>query len=107
MNDVTFVESARFVGQRMLREGGSTADARLRYGFRLTLGRVPSAAEAQVLRDSLNYHLDYFAGKEGGVESYLKQGDSPADPALNRRELAAYTSVASLLLNMDEMVTKQ
>jgi hypothetical protein len=107
MNDVTFVEAARFLGQRMLREGGATPEERLGYGVRLALGRAPSAAELQILRQNLNYHMDYFAGKEGEVEAYLKQGDSPADPALNRRELAAYASVASLLLNTDEMVTKQ
>jgi hypothetical protein len=107
MNDVTFVEAARFLGQRMMKEGGADAASRLRYGFHLALGRSPSEAEAQILRDSLNYHLDYFAGKQGEVDSYLKQGDSPSDPALDRRELAAYASVASLMLNMDEMVTKQ
>ena len=45
--------------------------------------------------------------KQGDLESFLKQGDSPSDTALDRRDLAAYASVASLLLNMDEMVTKQ
>src|SRR5919206_5353855 len=48
MNDVTFVEAARFLGQRMMKEGG------LRRGFRLVLAREPSSAEEQVLRDSLN-----------------------------------------------------
>ena len=107
MNDVTFVEAARMIGQRMMKEGGSGAEARLAYGFRLTLGRSPSAAEAQILRANLNYHLDYFSGKESAIDAYLKQGESRPDPALDRRELAAYASVASLLLNLDEMVTKQ
>jgi hypothetical protein len=107
MNDVTFVEAARFLGQRMIKEGGADAASRLGYGFKLALGRAPSTAEAQILRDNLNYHRDYFAAKPADVEAYLKQGDSPADPALDRRELAAYASVASLILNLDEMVTKQ
>ena len=50
MNDVTFVESARFIGQRMLREGGTLAADRLSYGFRLLTGRTPTAQEAQILR---------------------------------------------------------
>ena len=66
MNDVTFVEAARFLGQRMMKEGGRDADARLRYGFRLALGRAPSQAEQQILRDNLRFHLDYFAGKAIG-----------------------------------------
>jgi hypothetical protein len=107
MNDVTFVEAARFLGQRMIRDGGRDADARLRYGFRLALGRAPSQAEQQILRDNLRFHLDYFAGKESEIDAFLSQGDSRPDPSLDRRELAAFASVASVLLNLDEMVTKQ
>ena len=106
MNDVTFLEAARFLGQRMIREGGRDGDARLRYGFRLATGRTPAAAELDVLRGNLQYHLDYFADV-GKARGYLAQGDSPADPSLEPRELAAYASVASLLLNLDEAVTKE
>src|SRR2546422_3328944 len=59
MNDVTFLEAARFLGQRMIKEGGESPDARLRYGFRLATGRRPTAGEEQVLRDDLQFHLDY------------------------------------------------
>ena len=105
MNDVTFVEAARFIGQRMMKEGGKTSDSRLTYGFRLVTGRVPSAAELSVLRDSLAYHLDYFS--TGSPDTYLAQGESRSDPSLDKRELASYASVASLLLNLDEAVTKE
>ena len=107
MNDVTFVEAARFIGQRMMREGGLDAASRLRYGFRLVVGRAPLASEEEVLRGSLAWHLDYFSGKPDAVTRYLEQGDSRADPGLDRRELAAYASVASLLLNLDEAVSKE
>jgi hypothetical protein len=107
MNDVTFVEAARFLGQRMMREGGRDQDARLRHGFRLALGRAPSQGEQQILRDNLRFHLDYFAGKEKEIDAFLSQGDSRPDPSLDRRELAAFASVASVILNLDEMVTKQ
>jgi hypothetical protein len=107
MNDVTFVEAARFLGQRMMKEGGRDQEGRLRYGFRVALGRPPSEAEQQILRGNLRFHLDYFAGKEKEIDAFLSQGDSRPDASLDRRELAAYASVASVLLNMDEMVTKQ
>ncbi len=107
MNDVTFVEAARFVGQRMMKEGGVEPEARLRYGFRLATGRAPSAKEAEVLRANLQFHLDYFAGKPDRVTAYLKQGETPSDGSLNPRELASYASVASLLLNLDEAITKE
>jgi hypothetical protein len=106
MNDVSFLEAARFIGQRMLKEGGAP-DARLRYGFRLVTGRTPSGAEEQVLHDSLQYHLDYFSDKKNDVKAFLNQGEARPDPSLDERELAAYTSIGSLLLNLDEAVTKQ
>jgi uncharacterized protein DUF1553 len=107
MNDVSFLEAARFIGQRMIKEGGASPDARLSYGFRLVTGRAPSAGEAQILRDSLQYHLDYFSSGNNDVKAFLSQGEAGADASLNERELAAYASVGSLLLNLDETVTKE
>jgi len=107
MNDVTFVEAARFLGQRMMKEGGADVDAKLRYGFRLVTSRVPSTQESAVLRDSLRFHQDYFASKPERVEAYLKQGESAHDPSLDPRELAAFASVASLIFNLDEAITKE
>jgi hypothetical protein len=107
MNDVTFLEAARFVGQRMMKEGGTEVSSRLRYGFRLVAGRTPTPAEVQVLQDNFQYHLDYFEENAGKVSTFLSQGESSPDVALNSRELAAYAAVASLLLNLDETVTKQ
>ena len=102
MNDVTFVEAARALGQRMLASSGD----RLRNGFLMALARDPSPQELQILRDNLNYHLDYFANRRA-AEAFLHQGQSPLDSSVDTRQLAAYTSVASLILNLDEMVTKQ
>ncbi|HLX46234.1 MAG TPA: DUF1553 domain-containing protein [Bryobacteraceae bacterium] len=107
MDDVTFVEAARFIGQRIMKEGGANADQRLRFGFRLVTGRFPSAKEQEVLRGSFQFHLDYFSGKPNEIAAYLSQGESRADAKLDARELAAYASVASLMLNLDEVVTKQ
>ncbi|MFN0165109.1 MAG: DUF1553 domain-containing protein [Bryobacteraceae bacterium] len=107
MNDVTFIEAARWIGRRMIREGGAAPESRLRFGFRLVTSRGPTPAEEELLRHSLNYHLDHFAGKVEDAQRYLRQGDTPPDPALNPGELAAYASVASLLLNLDEAITKE
>jgi hypothetical protein len=107
MNDVTFVEAARFLGQRMIREGGPDSASRLRYGFRLATGQTPSAQQEAILHDNLQYHLDYFSGKPEQTQALLSQGESRYDLALNPRELAAYASVASLLLNLDKTITKE
>jgi len=106
MNDVTFLEAARFIGQRMILEGGPSTDQRLGYGFRLVAGRAPAASELRVLHDNLNYHLDYFASEER-ARKYLAQGESRPDGKVAPLDLAAYASVASLLLNLDEALSKE
>ncbi|MBL8296596.1 MAG: DUF1553 domain-containing protein [Bryobacterales bacterium] len=107
MNDVTFLESARLIAQRMLQEGGADRKGRLRHGFRLVTGRQPKAEEEQVLTASLAYHLDYFARDTERAKTYVSVGETPSSSALDTRELAAYSAVASLLLNLDEAVTKE
>jgi hypothetical protein len=107
MNDVTFLEAARFIGQRMMKEGGADDASRLRYGFRLVLARGPSGAEMGILLDSLRFHRDRFASRAGDAEALLKQGEGKSDSGLSARELASFASVASLILNMDEAVTKE
>ncbi len=106
MDDEQFLEAARFVGQRMLKEGGATVDSRLRYGFRLALARYPTDAELAVLRNDLQFHSNYFSDEEKAGQ-YLRQGESAADSGLKPRDLAAYASVASLVLNLDEAITKE
>jgi hypothetical protein len=107
MNDVTFVEAARLIGQRMLREGGAQQADRLRYGFRLVTGREPAGDEARILEESLRYHLDYFSSDGARVKEFLAHGETPPDAKLEARQLAAYSAVASLLLNLDETITKE
>jgi hypothetical protein len=107
MNDVTFLEAARVLAERMILEGGRDTDARLTLGFRAATGRSPRANELEILRGSLRYHLDYFASSAARAEGLLQQGDKPANPAIPARDLAAYASVASLILNLDETVTKE
>jgi hypothetical protein len=107
MNDVTFLESARFIAQRMLQDGGADRTGRLRHGFRLVTGRQPKVEEEQVLAASLAYHMDYFARDTERAKTYVSVGETPSISGLDPRELAAYSAVASLLLNLDEAVTKE
>jgi len=107
MNDITFVEASRFIGQRMMLEGGSDPEARLRYGFRLVTSRLPKLEEVEVLKQNLAWHRDYFASHSDAAAALLKQGESHADPKLQPAELAAYATVGSLLLNLDEVITKE
>jgi hypothetical protein len=106
MNDVTFLEAARVLAQRMLSQGAG-AEERLAAGFRRLTARAPKAREMAVLRGALDYHRDYFSTDAKRAEAYVRQGEWPVAAGLDRRELASYMAVASLMLNMDETLSKE
>jgi hypothetical protein len=105
MNDVTYLEAARKMAERMMREGGSTPADRIGYGFELATARKPDDREREVLLAGFGYYRDSFES-EATAEKYLKQGEAPRDDKLNARELAAYAAVASVILNLDAALTK-
>ena len=107
MNDVTYLEVARVLAQRMMKEGGGAPPDRIAFAFRLATARRPSAAESGILLDSFNYQLDKFKSKQEAAAKYLSEGEYPLDKHLDTTELAAYTVVANLILNLDETVTKE
>ena len=107
MNDVQFLEAARFLAQRMIREGGASAADQLRYGFRLATARYPNEKESGVLAQALAYHRDQYASNPQAAERMLKQGEAPRDAAIPAPEHAAFMTVASMILNLDEVVTKE
>ncbi len=98
MNDETFLEVARVLGATMAKEG-------LTAGFRRVLARDPRPEELSVLEGSLAYHRDYFSD-EAKAKGFLEQGESDRPSDISPRELAAHAAVASMILNLDEAVTK-
>ena len=106
MNDVQHFEAARAFAQRMLKEGGSHADARLAYGFRLATARPPTPAEHAVLHDELFTQWAKYHGRADAAKKAITFGESKPDASLDPSELAAYAMVANLILNLDEVVTK-
>lgn len=107
LNDVTYVESARALGQRMLKEGGATPASRVKFAFRSVLGRQPTAAESKVLLGGLQRWQTRFKGNEKATLTFINEGVIPNDPKLNKTDIAAYTMIASTILNLDETVTKE
>jgi hypothetical protein len=107
MNDVTYVESARMLAQRMLNEGGNKPEDRIVLGFRLAAGRVPDESERRVLLNSLETQLAYFRNNPAAASDLLAEGQRRNDPRLEAEELAAYAVVGSLILNLDEVISRQ
>lgn len=104
MNDVTFVEAARALAQRVWTEG---PERRIPHAFRLVVSRDANGRELAKLSESLAYFRDYYSTRPDDAKKLLAQGDSPTDPRIPPAELAALTSVASLILNLDEALTKE
>ncbi len=107
MNDVTYLEAARVLAQRMMVEGGATPVARIAYAFKLATARSLDPRKSGVLLGSFQHYLDGFQTNPEAGRKLASEGDSPRNEKLNVSELAAYTTVASLILNMDETVTKE
>jgi hypothetical protein len=107
LNEPVFVECARGLAGRVLREGGSTDAKRLEYGFRLCVARRPAPGEAAELAKLLAKQRQRFAtagarpgGLLGAVPAAGLKGVPPA-------EAAAWVAVARVLLNLDETITKE
>ncbi|MEX0679177.1 MAG: DUF1553 domain-containing protein [Pirellulales bacterium] len=106
LNEVTFVEAARALAARVMREAGQP-DERIALAFRLAASRPPSDNELSILGGSLVRHLRKFRRQPEDAAKLLKVGEAPADGRLDPCELAAYTAVANLILNLDEVITKE
>jgi hypothetical protein len=106
MNDVQHVEAARAMAQRMLTEGGATAAERIAFAFRSILARQPDAFEAEVTAAQLATHLARYQADEEAAKKVIAHGESKPKPDLAPAELAAYTLVANMILNLDETVTR-
>jgi hypothetical protein len=107
MNDVTYLEAARKIAERAMRDGGETPASRIAYAFELVTIRKPRGQEAEILMSSLNYYRDMFQTDPSAANKFLSQGEAPRDQKLNQQELAAYSAVASMILNLDIAVTKE
>jgi hypothetical protein len=106
MNDQQYVEAARHLAERMLHEGGRSSAERIAFAFRLATSRQPSAAEISVFQKLYDAQRRVYEQSPDAATKLLHVGDSSYDRALDVKDLAAWTTVASVILNLDETVTK-
>ena len=106
LHDPQFVEAARKLGERMIVESDASSDQRLRYGFELCLSRTPQAEEFATLKRALETRLEYFRANPDEASKLLEIGTSPIPEQIDHAELAAYATVARILLNLSEFITK-
>jgi hypothetical protein len=107
LNDKQFVESARKLAERMMLEGGATPAERINYAFRLATARRPEADEVAVLARVHESQLKLFQANAESAKQLLSYGDSKRNEQLDQAELAAFTMVANVIMNLDESITKE
>jgi hypothetical protein len=105
MNETLFVESSRQLAARTLREA-TRFDARLDAISLRLLGRTFTRDERKVLQRTLDDALATYRRQPDLAKQLLAVGESPVDPKLPAAELAAWTLVASQVMNLDEALTK-
>ena len=106
LNDPSNVEAARVFAERIVRTGGDTPEARLAYAFRLALAREPAAEERDALLGLLASRQEHFAGREDEAKQLISVGQHPAVDDLDPAELAAWTMVARVLFNVQELFVR-
>ena len=106
MNDVTFVEAARVLAERVMKKE-TTPDSRLALAWRLAAARPPSPAELKILQAALAQHRAHYRQDQKAALKLVSTGEAPRDRKLDLAEHAAFAAVCNLILNLDEVITKE
>jgi hypothetical protein len=106
LNDPSFVEAARALAARVLKEAPADDAERVRWVWQLVLGREPDEREAELLARLLVKHRSEFAEDGKAADELTSVGISPRAPTIAPAELAAWTSVSRVLLNLNETITR-
>ena len=107
LNNVTFVEAARLLAERLLKARELTTDRdRIQWAFRAITSRQPSDDEIKILQDDLaRFRID-FKNRPATAKQLLKVGEKPHDPELDLSATAAFTLVANTIFNLDESMSQ-
>jgi hypothetical protein len=107
LNDPTYVEAARAFGARIQKEAkGGTAE-RITWAFQTALQRNPAPAELATLRGVYDKHLASYKADPAAADAYLKTGFAPVPDGSDKPELAAWSHIARILINLHETITRQ
>jgi hypothetical protein len=106
LNDPSFVEAARGLASRILSEAPQEDEQRIRWAWRQVLGRDAKTEEVSLLARLRQNHRDQFAAEPQAAKALVSIGISPRPMDINAVELAAWTSVSRVLLNLNETITR-
>jgi hypothetical protein len=107
LNDIQYVEAARVLAEKTLKEGGITTRRRIRFAFLRLTGREPDKRELKILASLWREQKRIFAKEPGRARKLIAVGESKADPSLNVVKLAATTELTQAILNLDATIWKR
>jgi hypothetical protein len=106
MNDVQWVEAARALAARVIKEGGNKPEQRIDLMSEILLAHDPPAQMATLLEGSLTKMEKHYSADPKAAQALVSVGEKKSDAAIPAPELAAWTMVASEMLNLDETLNK-
>ncbi len=106
LNDPTYVEAAHVFAARMIKEAGGTAEERIDWAFRQALSRPARPEEIKLLVGMFEKHHEQYAADKAAAKQLLQVGNSPAPSDVATADLAAWTSVARIIFNLHETITR-
>jgi len=106
MNDVQWVEAARALAERVIREGGPSREQRINRLGLILLSRVPPPQMSAVLEKSLSEMQKHYTANPKAARALVSIGEKMRDSSIREPELAAWTMIASEMLNLDETLNK-
>ena len=106
LNDPTFVEAARVLAEQSVRKGGASFQDRLNFTFHQVLSREPKAGELKLLSDLHRKQRDQYAQDQASAEKLVSTGEWPIPQGIDLPELAAWTAVSRVILNLHETITR-
>ena len=105
LNDPQFVEASRAFAQRII-SNSNDATERIEFAFEEALARLPNKREIEIASACMNDEYERFRRTPNAAQSYLRVGETARDESIDPIEHAAWTTVASLILNLSESITK-
>ncbi len=107
LNDTQFVEAARVLAEKALKDGGASASARISFAFRRLTARPPEIRELRLLAELLQEQTEIFKQEPDRATKLILVGERRPDPALDAVDLAAMTAVSQTIMNLDATVWKR
>ncbi len=106
LNDPTYVEAARMYAARIIKEGGETPEDRINWAYRQSLSRLPNPNELELITGMFEKHKMQYAQNTDSANQLISTGEAPQIQGIDATEHAAWTSVARVILNLHETITR-